>query len=105
MKKRLKAILFYSLFWLSFFFVARLFFILTHYHEASQFSPGTLAATFWHGLKLDISATGYGLLIPILLMIPGIYLTGSWFKVFMRWYTSVIIIISSGIIVGDTLLY
>ena len=105
MKKRLKAILFYSLFWLSFFFVARLFFILTHYHEASQFSPGTLAATFWHGLKLDISATGYGLLIPILLMIPGIYFTGNWFKVFMRWYTSVIIIISTGIIVGDTLLY
>ncbi len=105
MKKRLIAILIYSVFWLTFFFTARFFFIATHIPEASHFSAGSLAATFIHGLKLDISAAGYILIIPGLLLIPGTYFNGSWFRVFMRWYTYIMVIISSCIIVPDTLLY
>ncbi len=105
MKKRLIAILAYSLFWLVFFFFARLFFIATHSREAFQFSAGALAATFLHGIKLDISATSYILILPMLLMIPGIYFNGKWFNRFLFWYTSLIIIISSVIVVADTLLY
>jgi phosphoglycerol transferase MdoB-like AlkP superfamily enzyme len=105
MKKRLTAILAYALFWLLFFFTARLFFILTHFREAFQFNPLMLASTFSHGIKLDISAVGYVLLIPMLLMIPGIYFSSKWFGVFMKWYTCAIIIISSIIVVSDTLLY
>src|SRR4030042_387629 len=105
MKKRLIAILAYSLFWLVFFFFARLFFIATHSREAFQFSAGALAATLLHGIKLDISATSYILILPLLLMIPGIYFNGKWFNRFLLWYTSLIIIISSIIVVADTLLY
>ena len=105
MKKRLIAILAYSLFWLVFLFFARLFFIATHSREAFQFSAGALAATFLHGIKLDISATSYILILPMLLMIPGIYFNGKWFNRFLLWYTSLIIIISSIIVVADTLLY
>src|SRR4030043_345593 len=105
MKKRLIAILAYSLFWLVFFFFSSLFFIATHSREAFQFSAGALAATFLHGIKLDISATSYILILPMLLMIPGIYFNGKWFNRFLFWYTSLIIIISSVIVVADTLLY
>jgi phosphoglycerol transferase MdoB-like AlkP superfamily enzyme len=105
MKKRLIAISLYALFWLIFFFTARLFFILTHFQEASQFSICAIAATFWHGIRLDISATGYIFLVPLLLIIPGIFFNGNWFKTFMKWYTCIIIIISSCIVVSDTLLY
>lgn len=105
MKKRLIAISFYALFWLLFFFTARLFFILTHFQEASQFTFGTMAATFWHGLRLDISATGYFLLVPLLLIIPGIFYNRNWYRIFMKWYTYIIIVVSSCIIVSDTLLY
>ena len=105
MKKRLIAILAYSLFWVAFFIFARLFFIATHYREAFQFGAGTLAATFVHGIKLDISATSYILILPLLLMIPGVYFSGSWFKSFLKWYTYLIIIISAIITVSDSLLY
>ncbi len=105
MKKRLIAILAYSLFWLALFIFARLFFIATHYKEAFQFGAGTLAATFLHGIKLDISATSYILILPLLLMIPGIYFSGSWFRIFLKWYTYPVIIISAIITVADTLLY
>ncbi|MCU0474211.1 MAG: LTA synthase family protein [Bacteroidales bacterium] len=105
MKKRLIAIFFYSLFWLLFFFSARVFFIVTHYEEASQFPLGPLVATFWHGIKLDLSATGYIFLIPMLLIIPDVYFNGNWCRPFLKWYTYIIIVISSGIVVSDTLLY
>lgn len=105
MKKRLIAVLLYALFWIVFFYCARLFFIFTHFNEASAYSFGSLAATFYYGLKLDISATGYIFLLPILLIIPGLYFTGNWFRIFLRWYTFIIIIVSACIIVGDTFLY
>jgi phosphoglycerol transferase MdoB-like AlkP superfamily enzyme len=105
MKKRLTAILFYSLFWLFFFVIIRLFFILTRLPEASEFSVAELAATFWHGLRLDLSATAYILLIPILLFIPSLWYPGRWFKLTVRWYTFVLLVISAVIAVSDTLLY
>jgi phosphoglycerol transferase MdoB-like AlkP superfamily enzyme len=105
MKKRLIAILSYMLFWLAFFIFARLFFIATHYSEAFQFNLGYLAATFLHGIKLDISVTSYILIVPMLLMIPGIYFNGIWFRRFLKWYTCLIIPISAMIVVSDTLLY
>jgi len=105
MKKRLTAIVVYVLFWLVFFFTARLFFILTHFREAFQFDSHLLAATFTHGIQLDISAVGYVLILPILLMIPGTYFSGKWFGSFMKWYTYVFIVASSIIVVCDTLLY
>lgn len=105
MKKRVLAIIFYSLFWLVLFFTARLIFLLSRFKEASEHSFPDLAGSFWHGLKLDISATGYILVIPMLILIAGIFLKGAWTRLFIRWYSSLIILISSVIIVTDTLLY
>ncbi|MFH0841323.1 MAG: LTA synthase family protein [Bacteroidota bacterium] len=105
MKKRLIAILAYSLFWLAFFIFARLFFIATHYSEAIQFGAGTLAGTFLHGIKLDISATSYILILPLLLIIPGVYFSGNWYKSFLKWYSYLIIILAAIITVSDSLLY
>jgi len=105
MKKRLIAFGWYAIFWLLFFFAARLFFIFTHSKEAFQFSSGALAATFSHGVKLDISATAYLFLIPMLAAIPGLYFNGNWYRIFMKWYTCLFIILSSVIIVADTFIY
>ncbi len=105
MKKRLIALGAYALFWLAFFFFARLFFILTHYREAFHFSAGTLASTFSHGIRLDISATAYILVIPLLASIAGVWIKGSWLRHFLRFYSWVIIFISSAIVVGDSILY
>ncbi|MDQ1297117.1 MAG: Sulfatase protein, partial [Bacteroidota bacterium] len=105
MKKRLIAVFFYALFWLLFFITARTVFIFAHFGEASQFTMGSLVATFWHGIKLDLSAIGYIFMIPMLLIIPGVCFNGNWYKVFLKWYTCVIIVISSCIVVSDVLLY
>jgi len=105
MKKRIIAICSYFLFWLAFFFIARLFFIVFQYHSSFQTSIGELLGTFWHGAKLDISTTAYYLIIPLLFLIPGVYFNGNWFRIFVRWYTYIMIVFSSIIIVSDANLY
>jgi phosphoglycerol transferase MdoB-like AlkP superfamily enzyme len=105
MLKRLVSICGYAFFWLVFFIVARLFFIVAQSHSAFQNSFGSLFGTFWHGIKLDISTTGYYMILPLLLAIPGIYFNGNWYRTFLRWYTYFVIVFSSIIIVADANLY
>jgi phosphoglycerol transferase MdoB-like AlkP superfamily enzyme len=105
MKKRGIAFLFYTIFWLVLFVFARLFFIAVQYKEAMQYNAATLAETFLHGIKLDISATGYFLILPVLLSVPGLWFNRNWFRFFIRYYTYFIIIFSSVIIVSDASLY
>jgi phosphoglycerol transferase MdoB-like AlkP superfamily enzyme len=105
MKRRLIAIGYYALFWLLYFFIARLIFILAQFHSSFQNSAGELFATFLHGFKLDISTSGYYLLIPFLLIIPGVWFNGNWFRIFIRRYSYFLIIFSSVIIVSDANLY
>jgi phosphoglycerol transferase MdoB-like AlkP superfamily enzyme len=105
MKKRIAGLAAYSLFWILYFAVARIIFILTHIAEASRSGIGDVALTFIHGIRLDISATAYILILPVLFMVLGVYFNGLWYRVFMRWYTYVLIFISSVITISDTLLY
>ena len=105
MKKRFIALGNYSLFWLSFFIFARLLFIVFQYQTASQNNAGELLATFWHGARLDLSTAGYYLLIPVLTAIPGIYFNGNWYKIFIRWYSYILIVFSAVIMIADANLY
>ena len=105
MKRKLTALTAYSIFWLIFFCFARLFFLIIHHKEAAGLEFGVLAGTFTHGIKLDISATAYILAIPLLVMIQAIWLQGEWYRHFVRFYTWIILLISSVIIVGDAKLY
>ncbi len=105
MKKRLIAFLAYSIFWLVFFFFARTYFLTAHTSEAAGLGFKTLAGTFTHGIRLDISITAYILAIPMLVMIPAIWLKGEWFRRFVRVYTWIVLLISSAIIAGDATLY
>src|SRR5664280_1089215 len=105
MKKRFIAFGCYTLFWLTFFFAARLFFILVQYHSSFQNSISDLLKTFWHGSKLDISTIGYYLLVPMLVAIPGIIFNERWYRGFLKWYSYFLIIFSSFIIVADANLY
>jgi phosphoglycerol transferase MdoB-like AlkP superfamily enzyme len=105
MLKRIFSICSYAIFWLVFFIAARLFFIVFHAHSSFQNSFAGLFGTFWHGIKLDISVTGYYMILPLLLAIPGIYFNGNWYRVCLRWYTFFLIVFSSSIIVADANLY
>jgi phosphoglycerol transferase MdoB-like AlkP superfamily enzyme len=105
MLKRLIALSYYAVFWLIYFFFARLFFIMMQFHLAFQGNSGALAGTFLHGLKLDISTIGYYMIIPFLLATVSLYFNRDWFRFFIRWYTYFFIVFSTVIVVADANLY
>lgn len=105
MKRKLGALLAYSVFWLLFFCFARLLFLIFHNKEAAGLGFGVLTGTFTHGIKLDISAVAYITAIPMMILIGAIWLRGEWFRHFVKFYTWIILLISSVIIVGDANLY
>jgi phosphoglycerol transferase MdoB-like AlkP superfamily enzyme len=105
MKKRFFALICYAVFWLLFFIFARLFFISVQFHNTFQNGFGELLGTFWHGSALDISTTGYYLLLPGLFAIPGIYFAGNWYRLILKGYTYLLIVFSSIIVVSDASLY
>lgn len=105
MLKKLIALSYYAIFWLAYFVFARLFFISLQYHSAFQNTFGGVFGTFWYGSQLDISTIGYYLLLPVFVAIPSLYFNGYWYKIFIRWYSYILIIFSSVIIVADANLY
>jgi phosphoglycerol transferase MdoB-like AlkP superfamily enzyme len=105
MKKRLLALAVYALFWLAFFFAARLFFILSKIPEASAFGFADLLATFSHGILLDASAIAYVMAVPMLVMLPGLWFSGDWYRRFLKIYTWLFIVAGTLIVVGDSILY
>jgi phosphoglycerol transferase MdoB-like AlkP superfamily enzyme len=105
MKKRLIGFGSYAIFWLVFFVFARVFFLLVQFHSTSQETAGGILGAFTNGSRLDISTTGYYLLIPVLFAIPSLYFNGNWYKIFIRWYTYLLIVCSTSIIVADSNLY
>ncbi|HLP75035.1 MAG TPA: sulfatase-like hydrolase/transferase [Bacteroidales bacterium] len=105
MKKRILSLSFYAIFWLLFFVFARLFFILTHLHEASGEKLTGILGTFAHGIMLDISTTGYFLIIPFFIVLASIVIRGNWPAVVIRLYTFILIAFCSVITVADSSLY
>jgi phosphoglycerol transferase MdoB-like AlkP superfamily enzyme len=105
MQKRVIALSIYIVFWLSYFFFARMFFLAMQFHIAFRENINGLLGTFWHGSKLDISTTGYYLILPVLATIPSLFSDGSLYRLFIRWYTYVLIVFSSVITVADSFLY
>jgi phosphoglycerol transferase MdoB-like AlkP superfamily enzyme len=105
LKKRIIAFALYTLFWLVFFFAARLLFLLMQTGEMAACDFSTIAGTFIHGFKLDLSTTCYFLLLPLLVAIPGLYFEGRWFIIFMKIYSFFLIIFSTLIVVGDANVY
>jgi phosphoglycerol transferase MdoB-like AlkP superfamily enzyme len=105
MQKRLIALSYYALFWLVYFFFARLFFIVMQFHIAIQDNIGGLSGTFLHGSRLDISTIGYYMILPVLFATVSLYFNRDWYRFFNMWYTYILIVFSSVIVVADANLY
>lgn len=68
MASKLKFLLFYFLAWIIFFDLLRLVFLLYHLDKTRQLSFGTIAATFGHGLRMDLSMAAY-IIAPVCLFV------------------------------------
>src|SRR5690606_25366728 len=71
MKKLLITFLKYFLFWIIYFVVSKLIFLIYNYDLTKSLTFSEISGIFFHGLKMDLSMSGY------LMLIPGIVLSFS----------------------------
>jgi len=68
MKAHFRFILFYTIFWLLLFCFSRALFLTYEFHQTASLSLVTILKTFIYGFRLDVSITGYIILLSSVLM-------------------------------------
>ncbi len=89
MLSQLKYILKYYLFWMVFFFILRITFLLYYFKKSFPliYLWDDIA---YHGFRLDLSASGYIILLPMLVIIISIFLPGRWASISIRGYSWIV---------------
>jgi len=103
--KKYKGYLYYFLYWLLFFAIARAAFLLYHFQLTRTLSGGEIFKTFLYGLRMDASFTAYICLFPFLLFLIKSVAVHLPINKIIRIYTYVLVIIISFLIIADLGLY
>ncbi len=105
MKQRLRFFGSYAIFWIFYFVIARFLFLLYENSLSFDLEFKEWILTFVHGLRMDISATGYILGVIGLILIFTSITNGKWINRITQPLTIILLIITSGIVVSDLELY
>jgi len=105
MKGYLKIFVLYFLFWLVYFTFAKFLFLVYNFHLSEELNFLTWLMIVYHGFVLDLSTSGYIMIIPTLIIAISPYTGNRFLSSFIKIYTITILIIISIIIVSDLELY
>ena len=95
----------YFFLWVSYFFFARLFFLIFHYKETQELGFTTAIKTFIYGIRLDLSFAAYLSLIPFLLIIFSILIKPKKISTIIKWYSYLLLIFITLLLIIDVSLY
>ncbi|MCF8381746.1 MAG: sulfatase-like hydrolase/transferase [Bacteroidales bacterium] len=105
MKTRILFILKYFVFWLLLFVLQKFLFMAFNWAESSQLNAGEWLSVIWHGLRLDMSAATYLLLIPIVGLSLLSFFEIRFTKAFLRIYNYIFLFIVLYLGIVDMELY
>ncbi len=105
MKQRILFFLSYFLYWIVFFVVARLVFMVYNHDLSFSLSVSEWLSTFWYGLHMDASMSGYISAVAALILTVLSFLRGKVVAKVMSVYTMVVLVIACILIVSDMELY
>ena len=104
-KNRFLFNLYYFLFWIVYFVFARAFFLLYYFDKTQELGLSTVLKTFLYGLRLDASFAAYLSTIPFLLIIFSVFINPKWITKIIKWYTFILIVFISLLLLIDAGLY
>ena len=104
-KNRLLLGIRYFILWLLYFAFARCIFLAFYYTKTIELDFLTVLKTFWYGLKLDISFTGYLALIPFLLLAVSVYIPKKSIGFILKSYTFIVLAVINLFMLIDVVLY
>lgn len=95
----------YLIYWVFFFWLAKLLFLIYNLDQTAQLSTREIVGIFGYGFKMDLSTACYLLLIPGLLVSMRSFISRKFLNSFMLGYTIFFLIIQSALIILDMGLY
>ncbi len=104
-KNRLLLGFHYFLMWIGYFIAARAFFLIYHYPQTKQLVFYEIFHTFYHGLYLDISATGFIAIIPFFLILFSVFLPKKSISIALKAYTYFFVFILTLLLFIDVSIY
>lgn len=105
MKQRVIFFIKYFLFWFLVCQAGRLLFLAYNIRNTVKLTPGDVAGSFYYGFGLDLSLTGYLLVIPVILALLTSFFKKNYFFILINTYTAITLIILSVIYITDAVLY
>ncbi len=105
MKNKIYFFLSYITFWLIFFIFCKIIFLLSNYENTSTLNFKIIIGIFVHGAKLDFSALGYILVLPVTVIIVTNFFRGNITYHIIKVYSGILIITFSILMVSDLVLY
>ncbi len=105
MKQRILFFLYYFLYWVIFFSVARAVFLVYNHALSFSLTAGEWFSTFWYGLRMDASMSGYLSVIAALILTVTTFSSGKVVAKIVSVYTLIILVVSSLLVVSDMELY
>jgi phosphoglycerol transferase MdoB-like AlkP superfamily enzyme len=105
MASKFKFLLFYFLAWVIFFDILRLVFLLYHLDKTRQLHFSTITATFWYGLRMDLSMAAYVLAPVCLFVLLSLIIPLFRTRIIYAVYTYIILFLVLLIAISDLEIY
>ncbi len=105
MRERLRVLLRLAIFWMVFMVTARICFLVYNYDLTAQLSWTDIGRSLLYGLQMDISMTGYLLMLSGLLLALSVLITGRWIYYLLNSLTIIIVLLACIVIMVDLELY
>ncbi len=105
MRQRLRLFLNYAIFWIGFQVALRAIFLLYNHHFAADLNTSELFQVFWHGLKMDLSISGYFLAVTGIMLTISVFVQERWLYVIFHTLSIAFIILCCIIMMVDLELY
>jgi phosphoglycerol transferase MdoB-like AlkP superfamily enzyme len=105
MRDRLRLFLLLFIFWMVFMSTARISFLSYNYDLSSALTFREMLLAMMHGLKMDLSITGYALALSGLFLTISIFIRGRWLYYGIATVTFLFLVVSTLIIIVDLELY
>lgn len=105
MRQRLRLLAYYATFWISFQVIIRAIFLLYNSQLTGTLTSGEIARIFWSGLRMDLSISGYFMMLTSLLFVATVFVQERWLYVVLHTISITLIILTSIIAIVDIELY
>ncbi|MFZ6012975.1 MAG: LTA synthase family protein, partial [Bacteroidota bacterium] len=105
MRERLKLLVYYAGYWLTFQLLARAIFLIYNYDLTRELSAAEVLKVFLHGIRMDISMSGYWIMFTALMLTISMITTSRWPARLIHGINILALIVSSIVVVVDLELY